>query len=60
MTFIVGDTNRKPGGSYNDTLHISIEPNLAQHSTAQHSTAQHSTATIMGISTKTTRIKKHL
>lgn len=30
ITFIVGDTTRKPGGIYNDTLYISIEPNLAQ------------------------------
>lgn len=30
MTFVIGDTKEKPGGQYEDTLEISIEPHLSQ------------------------------
>ena len=30
MSFVIGDVGQKPGGSYKDILHISIEPDLSQ------------------------------
>ena len=30
MNFLIGETSQKPGGQYEDTLEISIEPNLSQ------------------------------